>query len=107
MQNLAAEGCRWKDQSPQWPRPGGGHRPGIREQTSSSKRLSSWLSLLTIGLNFQEVKGLFLTKNCTWLVLTRPIRNGQLCGCVSGSEYPPKVGDANRNLRFRGGRVHL
>src|SRR6266702_3211949 len=44
------------------------------------------LSLFTVGLNFQKVKCLFLSKRKTWFLLTLPIRDSQLCRRGLGSE---------------------
>src|SRR6185436_15617570 len=57
------------------------------------------LSLVMIGLNFQKVKCLFLTKGSTWFLLTLPIRYRQLRNRAFGSEYFPVIGYANGYLR--------
>src|SRR6266550_479326 len=63
--------------------------------------------LLVIRLNFQKVKGLFLTENITRFIGTRPIRNSQLRARAFGSEDPPMIGDTDRYLGLRIGGIDL
>src|SRR5262249_48914188 len=60
-----------------------------------------------IGLDFQEVKCLFLTKWSRRLVLAGPIGNGQSCLWPLRSKDLPVIGDPDGNRRLRIRRVYF
>ena len=65
------------------------------------------LRSLMVGLNFDEVKGLFLAKGGTWILVTWPIGHGQFCIWTFRPEDFPMIGDPDRDLGLRGGGLHF
>lgn len=93
-------------------------RPGVRLSSAAflregsvrefvTIRMSLGILSFTIGLNFQKVKCLFLSKTGARFPFTWPIRHDQFCANGFGSENLPIIGDAHGYLRFRRGRIHF
>ena len=64
-------------------------------------------TLLVIGLDFDEVEGLFLAERACGLVGVFPIANGEGRSGTFGAENFPVVGNANRDFRLGAGSVNF
>ena len=60
-----------------------------------------------IGLDFEEVEGLFLAERGGGLVGILPIADGQDRSGTFGAENFPVVGNANRDFRLGAGSVNF
>jgi hypothetical protein len=65
------------------------------------------LTLFVVGLDFEEVEGLFLAEGGSGLVGVRPIADGQGSGGSFGAEDFPMVGDANGDFGLGTGSVNF